>query len=405
MKPSPLKHTLAILRHAIGPDMTQKEMARLVKRSPVTIQKIELLKLPLAESLGLEIAYRTGVKVDWLMKNDINAPIVDSDLQPYTRETFERRQAVNPNDPQLLFNAYFHVPTILTMCVMNVARGALAAQAAKQVGAVELFGYRITKAVGDVIEPMAGFEELFEKWADRLQKALRSDDQGNECFKLVNDILRDCGNASNKIVEAKIGRPIIPPRNALGSRQTGPPSPQTAPALIRNKGTRNLKPRYSVPRCRTPILVLALLNRRSTIPPQVRHPKLQIEKYYTYEPYKQGSYRGRNRFPRIGISITRHRRSPNLSQVPRRHPLLAKRRGRNLHRPVPPNPHYQYTLDHPGGLASRRRGYQHDLLRPQQPSDMLHRRHQQHHRRRQRIPSAPQFRFTGPGLRANGQAR
>ena len=211
MKPSPLKHTLAILRHTIGPDMTQKEMARLVKRSPVTIQKIELLKLPLAESLGLEIAYRTGVDVKWLMKNDVTAPIVAGDGKPYTRESFEWRQAVNPNDPRLLFQAYFNVPVIITMCVMNIARGALAAHAVKDVGAVELFGYRITKATGDVVEHMTGYEDLFDTWSKRLNEALNSNDEGNKCFKLVNDILQDCARANIKIVESKIGRPLFPP--------------------------------------------------------------------------------------------------------------------------------------------------------------------------------------------------
>src|SRR3954470_4502146 len=102
MKPSPLKHTLAILRYTIGRDMTQKEMARLINRSPVTIQKIELCKLPLTETLGLEVGMRTGVDFEWLMKNDTNAPIINAQGEPYTRETFEAVQALNPNEPRLL---------------------------------------------------------------------------------------------------------------------------------------------------------------------------------------------------------------------------------------------------------------------------------------------------------------
>jgi len=211
MKPSPLKHTLAILRHTIGPDMTQKEMARLVNRSPVTIQKIELCKLPLAESLAVEVAMRTGVNLEWLMKNDTSAPILDVRQKPYTRETFERCQSVNPKDPNLLFLSYFDVPAILTTCVMHIARAALVAQAANQVGAVDLFGYRITKAIGDVVEPMTGFEDLLQKWGERLQQAQQSDDTVNECHRLIADILKDSGYASLKVVESKFGRPLLVP--------------------------------------------------------------------------------------------------------------------------------------------------------------------------------------------------
>jgi len=208
MKLSPLKHTLAILRHTIGSDMTQKEMARLVKRSPVTIQKIELLKLPLAESLGAEIAMRTGVNFEWLMKNDTNVPILDARHKPYTRETFERCQSINPKDPNLLFLSYFDVPAIIAACVMNITRGALAALAANEVGAVDLFGYRITKAIGEVVEPMDGFEDLLEKWGKRLNEAARSNDAGNNCYQLVAQILSDCSHASNKIIESKSGRSL-----------------------------------------------------------------------------------------------------------------------------------------------------------------------------------------------------
>jgi transcriptional regulator with XRE-family HTH domain len=94
MRISPLKHPLAVLRYTIGPEMTQKEMARLLNRSPVTIQKIELNKLPLAESLAQEISRQTGVSLEWLLMNDVSLPIIDTRAQPYTRERFEAFQAL-----------------------------------------------------------------------------------------------------------------------------------------------------------------------------------------------------------------------------------------------------------------------------------------------------------------------
>src|SRR5438445_8351150 len=91
MRPSPKKHTLAILRLALG--MSQKEMAELVKRSTRTIQAIELCQLPLSAELGSEIARETGVSPKWLMDGDTTKPIIDAGRRPYTRETFEGKQA------------------------------------------------------------------------------------------------------------------------------------------------------------------------------------------------------------------------------------------------------------------------------------------------------------------------
>ncbi len=119
----------------------------------------------------------------------------------------------------------FNVPAIIAMSVMNVARGALAAQAAHEVGAVELFGYRITKATGDVIEHMDGFEDLFKKWGDRLNTAMRSNDAGNDCYRLVAQVLQDCSHASNKIMESKIGR-SLPKRQPQSLVAKPAPSPR-----------------------------------------------------------------------------------------------------------------------------------------------------------------------------------
>jgi hypothetical protein len=68
---------------------------------------------------------------------------------------------------------------------------------------------------------MDGFEDLFKTWGERLNKASRCDDAANECYKLVLEVLRNCGQASNKIMESKIGRPL--PARA-------PKSPRSKPA-------------------------------------------------------------------------------------------------------------------------------------------------------------------------------
>jgi hypothetical protein len=65
----------------------------LLDRSPVTIQKIELNKLTLAQSLAQEISNQTGVSLEWLLKNDVNAPIVDIRGEAYTSKSFQEFQA------------------------------------------------------------------------------------------------------------------------------------------------------------------------------------------------------------------------------------------------------------------------------------------------------------------------
>lgn len=94
MRPSPLRHPLAVLRQIIG--ISQGELAVLVGKSRATIQAVELRKLNLSEELGLKIALETGVSARWLLDGDpAVAPWVDSLLGPqkFSKETFERRRA------------------------------------------------------------------------------------------------------------------------------------------------------------------------------------------------------------------------------------------------------------------------------------------------------------------------
>ena len=101
MRPSPLRHTLAILRTTIG--LTQKELADMVGRAARSIQSIELGHLPLSEELALRIAQETGVDESWLLQGDTSLPprrgaallAFARDRGPYTRENFEWQRAFN----------------------------------------------------------------------------------------------------------------------------------------------------------------------------------------------------------------------------------------------------------------------------------------------------------------------
>lgn len=98
MRQSPLRHPLAVLRQLIG--LRQDELGQLCDCSARTIQAVELLKLPLSESLALRIAQATGVSVGWLLDGKPEEPpirdsqaIADSREHGYTYEVFEAHRA------------------------------------------------------------------------------------------------------------------------------------------------------------------------------------------------------------------------------------------------------------------------------------------------------------------------
>jgi transcriptional regulator with XRE-family HTH domain len=91
MRPSPQRHTLAVLRTFLG--LTQKEMADIAECSRPTIQAVELGKLKLSFDLAQRIHFKTGVLLEWLLTNKVDCPLLADDMEPYSREVFEERQA------------------------------------------------------------------------------------------------------------------------------------------------------------------------------------------------------------------------------------------------------------------------------------------------------------------------
>ena len=91
VRPSPQRHTLAVLRTSLG--LTQKEMADLAECSRPTIQAVELGKLKLSYDLAQRIHFKTGVLLEWLLTNNVDCPPLADDMEPYSRAVFEERQA------------------------------------------------------------------------------------------------------------------------------------------------------------------------------------------------------------------------------------------------------------------------------------------------------------------------
>src|SRR5262245_36246182 len=88
MKPSKLRHPLAILRQLCG--LGQKVLADLVKCAPVTIQRHENGSLPLRDDRAQRISDETGIHPKWLLNGDTSAPPMSARWQPFTRATFKQ---------------------------------------------------------------------------------------------------------------------------------------------------------------------------------------------------------------------------------------------------------------------------------------------------------------------------
>lgn len=157
MRVSLLKHPLAVLRTTIG--LGQKEMAELVGRSVRTIQAVELNTLPLSEDLGKTIAVKTGVSLKWLMDGNPDAPIVEHNGGPYTKEIFER-VASGAGAPELT------TPLDGLLSIVSVAyvfseiyRGSLAAMTKAD---SELYHYKVRRAVESVTKEYKGYDDFQE---------------------------------------------------------------------------------------------------------------------------------------------------------------------------------------------------------------------------------------------------
>lgn len=92
MRPSPQRHTLAVLRTFLG--LTQKEMAEIAERSRPTIQAIELGKLKLSFDLAHQIHMKTAISHHWLLNDDVTKPLLGDDGMPYTKAAFDTRRAL-----------------------------------------------------------------------------------------------------------------------------------------------------------------------------------------------------------------------------------------------------------------------------------------------------------------------
>src|SRR5216684_8894584 len=72
MRPSPVRHSLAVLRIKIG--CTQKRLAEMAGCSRRAIQAIELGQLKMSKRLAQRLSHETGADPEWLLQRDPAKP-------------------------------------------------------------------------------------------------------------------------------------------------------------------------------------------------------------------------------------------------------------------------------------------------------------------------------------------
>ena len=121
MKPSPLRHPVAIVRQICR--LYQKEFAELIGCSRIYLQKIEQTPQHggqrLSEKLATRISHETGISLAWLLTGDPNLPAVSGRGEPYTHQIYEHAQAEKKwfDQPQ----PYFRRNSALGFCAQLVA--------------------------------------------------------------------------------------------------------------------------------------------------------------------------------------------------------------------------------------------------------------------------------------------
>ena len=83
------KTCLSILRSILGPGAGgEARFAEKIGRSTSWLKKASCGQIPLTRDAALAIAYETGASVKWLHEGDTTKPLVDSEGNPYTLETY-----------------------------------------------------------------------------------------------------------------------------------------------------------------------------------------------------------------------------------------------------------------------------------------------------------------------------
>jgi hypothetical protein len=83
------KTCLSILRSILGPGAgNEARFAEKIGRSTSWLKKASCGQIPLTRDAAIAIAYETGASMKWLLDGDTTKPLLDSEGNPYTLETY-----------------------------------------------------------------------------------------------------------------------------------------------------------------------------------------------------------------------------------------------------------------------------------------------------------------------------
>ena len=160
MRPSPQRHTLAVLRTMIG--LTQKEMAAILECSTPTIQAVELGKLNLSPGLAQRVTFQTGVSIEWLLANDTTMPPVSARGDSYTKARFEDYQAALLSPKTTGMDELLELWQTWHMFMKNTKILAILYSEAYKRGKVPLAFYKSIMPQADLFKEMFGEDKTIE---------------------------------------------------------------------------------------------------------------------------------------------------------------------------------------------------------------------------------------------------
>ncbi len=79
----------------LGTELPAPEFAKLIGKPYSTLKSLESGRLKLSERTALDISKATGVGLAWLLSGDPQEPPTTDQGEPWTRETFDRVQALD----------------------------------------------------------------------------------------------------------------------------------------------------------------------------------------------------------------------------------------------------------------------------------------------------------------------
>lgn len=204
MRPSPLRHTLAVLRNVIG--LTQKEMAALLECSVPTVQAIELGKLKLSQKLGARVAFQTAVSLRWLLEDDPSRPPEDDHDRPYNKRVFDQRQSVLHSPPKDDEDQCFMLWLLWARFRAHVLLLSEIFVQAQKANNVDLVSFKLLRATREAIQDdlSIDYEEL-----DRLHESLRKDG-GLATFQNTIELVHRFAHRTFHELERVLGEKKVP---------------------------------------------------------------------------------------------------------------------------------------------------------------------------------------------------